>query len=72
MILTTKQIQDKYLDRYGKGDITEMLIEFAKFHVEQALIASKLNSMKYMKLGEGHIKYVESLILNSYPLDNIK
>ena len=49
---------------------TQMMIEFAKLHVEEALKAASKKS----KAKEGQITdyKLTNSILNSYPLDNIK
>ena len=69
---------DNYLKRYigkaiiGYGDISHLMIEFAKLHVESALKNASENAETKL------IKYTDDYeidkysILNSYPLENIK
>ena len=54
--------------------LTEDKIEFAKHHVEQALIeASKTTTWREEPTMQGcKISFVKAKILNSYPLENIK
>ena len=68
---------DNYLKRYigkaiiGYGDISHLMIEFAKLHVKAALKeASEKGYITYSKFGDEIIH--KDSILNSYPLDNIK
>jgi len=50
----------------------EILIEFAKLHVEAALKAASKNADTYYDHDEGSNFVNESTILNAYPLTNIK
>ena len=79
MIRTTKDFQDEYLDKYGSGDITKMMIEFAKMHVELALEAAaenvELKDYYEYQYGGGYEKKQEidkNSILNAYFYDNIQ
>lgn len=65
------------VDDYGKADknIEEALIEFAKYHVKQALIAADLNALVEIIDYDGHFPQygVDSKsILEAYPESNIK
>ena len=52
-IPTAEEIQNKYLDKYGNGDLTAMMIEFTEIHVEKALeIASKNAKISSFKLSQ--------------------
>ena len=57
-----------------KDDFKKGLIEFAKYHVEQALTeASKTTIWKEEPTTQGcKISFVKSKILNAYPLENVK
>ena len=78
-IPTAEEIQEIYLDKYGHGDVTSMLIEFAKLHVEAALKAASenaetINEGFYGRSGETEDYYEvnKDSILNAYTLENIK
>ena len=61
--MTAKELFDKMLLENDECTSTEMMIEFAKYHVEQALIeASKSFDGEWNK----------NSILYAYPLENIK
>ena len=69
---------DNYLKRYigkaiiGYGDISHLMIEFAKLHVEAALKEAMYKAdTKELSSMEVNDHYREE-ILNSYPLENIK
>jgi hypothetical protein len=50
---TAEEIQNKYLDKYGNGDLTAMMIEFAEIHVKKALeTASKNAEISFFKLSQ--------------------
>ena len=59
---------------YTHTEMCERAIEFAKYHVEQALTeASKTTIWKEEPTMQGcKISFVKSKILNAYPLTNIK
>ena len=59
---------------YNEVDITQAMIEFAKLHVEAALIeASKTTKWKEQITMQGlQVTIIKSSILNAYPLENIK
>jgi hypothetical protein len=63
------------LQKMFKVDVTEIIIEFAKLHVEKALKEASENA-KIIDVGIDYsiIKWVadKDSILNSYPLENIK
>ena len=53
-------------------EIHEMLIEFAKLHVQQALKEASVKASVYADEG-GYTEFVDEYsILDSYPLDKIK
>jgi len=54
---------------FGKHYVIEAMIEFAKYHVQQALIAAI--DVPLLDHSEDNIELVNS-ILNAYSLDNIK
>jgi hypothetical protein len=71
-ILTAKELFDKLLSVNDEVTSTEMMIEFAKLHVEAALKAAvKDVEIKPMKHA-GFYMVDSGSILNSYPLENIK
>ena len=51
--------------------IENMIIEFAKLHVEAALKAAS-KGVKQFPVRVNEMGFCEDSILNSYPLDNIK
>ena len=71
-IPTAKQLFDKMLEADEECTSTEMMIEFAKLHVEQALKAA-LNSVEYVDGNDSAVDDIdEESILSSYPLSNIE
>jgi hypothetical protein len=71
-IPTAKQLFDKMLEADEECTSTEMMIEFAKLHVEAALKAA-LNSVEYADGNDSAVDDIdEESILNSYPLSNIE
>ena len=57
---------------YNEVDITQAMIEFAKFHVEAALQAASENAQPEYDEG-GALGFIDKeTVLNAYPLDNIK
>lgn len=65
-IPTAKELFDKMISENDETTSTEMMIEFAKLHVEAALKEAE----KSIKIGLS--QKAKDLILNSYPLTNIK
>jgi len=70
---------EEYLRNYvgnniiAYGDITHIMIEFAKLHVEAALKAAVINGeLTHIKYTENDYCIDEKSIINSYPLENIK
>jgi hypothetical protein len=74
-IPTAKAFYQNYIEENNHDshvDIEEMLIEFAKLHVEAALKSASEKATVYADEG-GYSEFVdEQSILNSYSLDNIK
>lgn len=70
-----KQTAEEFLDsksltvKIGKTEAQELLVEFAKLHVEAALKAAAETNYPSTK---ANFELVNSRILNAYPLDNIK
>ena len=77
-ILTAKELFDKMLEDNNECTSTEMMIEFAKLHVEAALKAASEkaetegNHTYLFRREYVPVKVCKSSILNSYPLENIK
>lgn len=84
-IPTTEQFFEKYSSSYqfeegdpeyliDKLDFKEVMIEFAKLHVEAALKEAvyKAETITIDVHGQDTCNIDEDSILNSYPLDNIK
>jgi hypothetical protein len=86
-IPTAKELFDKMLSENDEVTSTEMMIEFARIQVTEALIEANKNAT--IILSEGWIRKEETIhpnslvdsitikifsesILNSYPLENIK
>jgi UDP-N-acetylglucosamine 2-epimerase len=70
IIPTSKELFDKMLSENDETTSTEMMIEFAKMHVEAAL-KEVTKSLPYDdKINQSLLDTMT--ILNSYPLDNIK
>jgi|688.fasta_scaffold23427_16 hypothetical protein len=70
---------DNYLRRYtgkaiiGYGDISHLMIEFTKLHVQKALEEASENAeMKWVKYTDNDYEIDKDSILKSYPLNNIK
>jgi hypothetical protein len=73
-IPTAKAFYQNYIEENNHDpnlDIEEMLIEFAKLHVEAALKAAYEN-IEYTEVDSSVPYVVEDSILKSYPLTNIK
>ena len=80
-IPTAKDFQiNYYLEEHDEGgylglndeEISKMLINFTKLHVEAA-IKTALNNVKYADGNHSAVNDIdEDSILNAYPLDNIK
>ena len=80
-IPTAKELFDKMLEINDECTSTEMMIEFAKLHVEQALKEASENAKvqniypKYVLNEHDEFEYFivnKDSILNSYPLENVK
>lgn len=69
-IPTAKELFDKMLEVNDECTSTEMMIEFAKLHVEAALKAACETLPYDDKMNQSMLDTIA--ILNSYPLDNIK
>jgi len=70
-IKTAEEIQEIYLDKYGHGDVTSMLIEFAKLHVEAALKAA-IEKAEWKGHTLAAVEVDKDSVLDAYPLDKIK
>ena len=68
-IPTAQELFDKMVNENDEVTSTDMMIEFAKLHVEQALEA--VSNITH-KNGISRIIDNKESILNSYPLTNIK
>lgn len=53
-------------------DIEDLMIEFAKLHVQEALKAAHKNSNLYLNPDTNEFEVDTFSILNAYPLSNIK
>lgn len=69
-ISTAKELFDKMLEENEECTSTEMMIEFAKLHVEAALKAACATLPYDDKMNQSILDIMA--INNSYPLDNIK
>lgn len=71
-ILTAKELFDKMIEVNDECTSTEMMIEFAKLHVAQALLKASENAQTECDEG-GETGFVnKETVLNAYPLNNIK
>ena len=63
----------EFFDEGNFNNVTDMLIEFAKIHVQEAL-KQALESIPCLGSSTDIPSYeeVEDAVLNSYPLENIK
>ena len=63
----------EFFDKGNFNNVTDMLIEFAKLHVEQALKEASENADTIYR-GDSFGDYIvdKDSILNAYPLENIK
>ena len=63
----------EFFDEGNFNNVTDMLIEFAKMHVQEAL-KQALESIPCLGSSTDIPSYeeVEDAVLNSYPLENIK
>jgi hypothetical protein len=74
-MITAKELFDKMLNENDECTSTEMMIEFAKLHVEAALKEAIEKIEMDVEYDTDRIAYPileEYSILNSYPLTNIK
>lgn len=58
----------EFFDKGNFNNVTDMLIEFAKLHVEAALESAAKNTKEW----HGNHGMLKQSILNAYPLTNIK
>lgn len=78
MIPTAKELFNKMLEENDECMSTEMMIEFAKMHVEEALKQASEKVIVNMKDGMDYYyeDYIEGIdkasILNAYSLENVK
>lgn len=68
---TAKELFDKIISENDEATSTEMMIEFAKLHVEAAL-KEAFRNYEIIKDHQGNPKVFSSSILHAYPLTNIK
>ena len=69
---TAKELFDKVISENDEATSTEMMIEFAKMHVEAALEAASKKAHIQMDEHDLSCSVNKSSVLNAYPLDNIK
>jgi len=71
--LMEKKVFEKQEDLQGRNLLAEAFIEFAKVHVKAALYAaSKQEAIGYETTFKIFDKSQQQIIINSYPLENIK
>lgn len=66
--MTAKELFDKMLQENEECTSTEMMIEFARLHVKQALLMASITRRN----GFYDSSKEESEIINSYPLSRIR
>lgn len=66
-MITAKELFDKMLEENDECTSTEMMIAFAKLHVDSALNKANEN----VRLDYSDIESIQELILTAYPLDGI-
>ena len=79
-IPTAKELFDKMINENDEITSTDMMIEFAKLHVEAALKAASekatVTPIDHEEISEGSFRPIwgvdDDSILKSYPLTNIK
>ena len=71
-IPTAKELFDKMISENDEVTSTEMMIEFAKMHVEVALRAAIKVEVWEQRSYRGLSELEKDSILNAYPLENIK
>lgn len=72
-MITAKQLFYKLVEKAEVTTYTEMMIEFAKYHVTEALKkASEKASLKCGEYSSDDFYIDTDSILNAYPLSNIK
>ena len=70
----------EFFDEGNFNNVTDMLIEFAKIHVQEALKQASENAtvtpIDHEEISEGSFRPIwgvdDESILNAYPLENIK
>jgi hypothetical protein len=72
-MITAKQLFDKMLLENDECTSTEMMIEFAQMHVNEALKQANKNTKTGTRDSCGDIQadLIEKYILNAYPLDKL-
>jgi hypothetical protein len=77
--MTAKEFLKYFLEENPSSTFDECMIEFAKYHVEQALKAASENATQQRIIGgygypnkSNKIVINKNSILNAYPLENIK
>ena len=70
--MTAKEMFDKMLLENDECTSTEMMVAFAKYHVEQALREVSNNAETSIIKYTDDYEINKDSILNTYPLSNIK
>ena len=73
-MITAKELFNKMLEENDECTSTELMIEFAKLHVREALNQASEKAQADMNFNfTGNVPYViKNSILNSYSLDNVQ
>jgi len=74
-IPTARELLNSYRKRelgLFNSDITEMMVEFAKLHVEAALLSASERAQVIVNEGSSVGAVSKTSILNAYPLNEIK
>lgn len=71
--LTAKEFIKKFENKYAHNDgLSEIMIDFAKYHIQKALENAAENAKHIHKEYDKDFKIDKDSILNSYNLENIK
>lgn len=72
-MITAKKLFNKMLEENEECTSTEMMVEFAKIHVKEALKQASENAeQKWVKYTDNDYEIDKESILKSYPLKNIR
>lgn len=70
--MSTTPTAEEFYDKSKHDSILDIMVEFAKLHVEQALKEASNEALTKNVKFSNDVEVDKDSILNAYPLDNIK